>query len=230
MHKIRAILFDLDNTLIDFIRMKEESCRAAVKAMVSSGLLMKEDQAYARLMKTYFEVGIESNIAFSEFLKSVDQFDHKILAAGINTYLKTKNKFLKPYPNVKSVLGKLKRKGVILSILTDAPKTKAYQRLLGLGIEPYFKFVVGHEDTNNSKNTGLPLLLALEILRKECPDIANSEILMVGDSIEKDIVPAKKLALKTALAKYGQKTPEVGFADYQLSDFKEIIDIIESIK
>ena len=206
--------------------MKEESCRAAVKAMVASGLQMKEDQAFELLMKTYFDVGIESNIAFSEFLKSIDQFDHKILASGINTYLKTKNKFLKPYPNVKSVLGKLKRRGVILSILTDAPKTKAYQRLLGMGIEPYFKFVVGYEDTNKSKHTGLPLLRALEMLRKECPDIANSEILMVGDSIEKDIVPAKELGLKTALAKYGQKTPEIGFADYQLLDFKEIIDIV----
>jgi len=227
MHKIRAILFDLDNTLIDFIRMKEESCRAAVKAMVASGLRMKEEQAYARLMKTYFDVGIESNIAFSEFLKSVDQFDHKILAAGINTYLKTKNKFLKPYPNVKSVLGKLKRKSIILSILTDAPKTKAFQRLLGMRIEPYFKFVVGHEDTNKSKHTSLPLLLALEMLRKEIPEIANSEILMVGDSIEKDIDPAKKLGLRTALAKYGQLTAEIGFADYQLLNFKEIIEIIE---
>ena len=227
MHKIRAILFDLDNTLIDFIQMKEESCRAAVKAMVASGLQMKEDQAFELLMNTYFDVGIESNKAFSEFLRSIDQFDHKILASGINTYLKTKNKFLKPYPNVKSVLAKLKRKGVILSILTDAPKTKAYQRLLGMGIEPYFKFVVGHEDTNKSKHTSLPLLLALEMLRKEIPEIANSEILMVGDSIEKDIDPAKKLGLRTALAKYGQLTPEIGFADYQLLNFKEIIEIIE---
>ena len=226
MHKIRAILFDLDNTLIDFIRMKEESCRAAVKAMVASGLRMKEEQAYERVMKTYFDVGIESDRAFSEFLRSVDQFDHKILASGINTYLETKNKFLKPYPNVKQVLGKLKRKGVFLSIVTDAPKTKAYQRLIGMGIEPYFKFVVGHEDTNKSKHTGLPLLLALEMLRKECPNITNPEILMVGDSIEKDIVPAKKLGLKTALAKYGQKTIEIGFADYQLLDFKEIIDVV----
>jgi len=47
--------------------------------------------------------------------------------------------------------------------------------------------------------------MALEMLKKECLDIANSEILMVGDSIEKDIVPAKELGLKTALAKYGQK-------------------------
>jgi FMN phosphatase YigB (HAD superfamily) len=89
MPKIRAVLFDLDNTLIDFIQMKEESCRAAVKAMVASGLIMKEDQAFELLIKTYFDVGIESNIAFSEFLKSIDQFDHKILASGINTYLKT---------------------------------------------------------------------------------------------------------------------------------------------
>jgi putative hydrolase of the HAD superfamily len=65
------------------------------------------------------------------------------------------------------------------------------------------------------------------MLRKEFPDIANSEILMVGDSIEKDIVPAKELGLKTALAKYGQQTSESGFADYQLLDFKEIIDIVE---
>jgi FMN phosphatase YigB (HAD superfamily) len=64
--------------------------------------------------------------------------------------------------------------------------------------------------------------------RKECQDIANSEILMVGDSIEKDIVPAKELGLKTALAKYGQKTAQIGLADYQLLDFKEIIDIVES--
>ncbi|MBE3115824.1 hypothetical protein IMZ68_01335, partial [Candidatus Bathyarchaeota archaeon] len=91
------------------IQMKEESCRAAVRAMVASGLRMEEDQAFELLMKTYFDVGIESNIAFSEFLKSIDQFDHKILASGINTYLKTKNKFLKPYPNVKSILGKQKK-------------------------------------------------------------------------------------------------------------------------
>ena len=115
MPKIRAVLFDLDNTLIDFIQMKKESCRAAVKAMVASGLRMKEDQAFELLMKTYFDVGIESDRAFSEFLRSIDQFDYKILASGINTYLKTKSKFLKPYPNVKSVLVKLKRRGIFLS-------------------------------------------------------------------------------------------------------------------
>ena len=37
---IEAILFDLDNTLIDFMLMKRKSCESAIDAMVSAGLKM----------------------------------------------------------------------------------------------------------------------------------------------------------------------------------------------
>jgi FMN phosphatase YigB (HAD superfamily) len=46
--------------------------------------------------------------------------------------------------------------------------------------------------------------MELEKLRKDLPDLNNSEILMVGDSIKRDMEPAKKLGLKTAPSKYGQ--------------------------
>lgn len=219
-------MFDLDNTLINFMEMKQNSCKAAVQAMIATGLKMKEDKAYRLLMKTYLDVGIESNRALTMFLKKVQQFDHKTLAAGINAYLKTKNDFVKPYSNVEHVLKELKSKGIILSIVTDAPKTKAYQRLLLMGIEPFFNFVVGHEDTGKGKNTGLPLKLALKKLKTESPNIANSEILMVGDSIEKDLNPAKKLGLKTLLAKYGQIKPEEGTPDYVVNDIKDLIQLV----
>ena len=226
MRQIRAILFDLDNTLVDFIHMKQESCKAAAQAMIASGLRMTETEAYERLISVYFSVGIESDNAFSEFLKKEGQNDHKILAAAINAYLDAKNKCLKPYPNVKPVLKTLQRKGIFLSIVTDAPKTKAYQRLLSMGIEPYFKFVVGYEDTSNPKNTGLPLMLALDKLRKELTGLTNNEILMVGDSMERDLVPAKKLGLQTALSMYGQKIADTGTPDYELADIKDILSIL----
>jgi putative hydrolase of the HAD superfamily len=226
MQKIRAILFDLDNTLADFIAMKEKSVMAASKAMVFSGLKMTESEAYERLLKHYFKVGIESDKAFTKFLKSVKQYDYKILAAAINAYLAEKNRVLKPYPNVKPALSVLQHRGIFLSIVTDAPKTKAYQRLLSLRIENYFRFVVGYEDTNCAKNTGLPLQLALDKLKKELPDLAYDEVLMVGDSMERDIVPAKNLGLQTALSKYGQKTVENGTPDYELREFKDILQIL----
>ena len=102
----------------------------------------------------------------------------------------------------------LKEKDVVLSIVTDAPKTKAYQRLLDMGIDKYFEFVVGFEDTNLKKHTGLPLELTVKLLNKEISNIKNSEILMVGDSINRDLKPAVKLGLKTAVAKYGQISKE----------------------
>jgi len=226
MNEIRAVLFDLDNTLVDFIGMKQASCKAAAQAMVLAGLQMEETEAYERLVTTYFSVGIESDRAFSEFLKNERQFDHKILAAAINAYLDAKTKWLKPYPNVKPVLETLERRGLFLSVVTDAPKTKAYQRLLNMGIESFFRFVVGFEDTDNLKSTGLPLLLALDMLRKEMPDLANCQVLMVGDSVERDIVPAQKLGLQTALSRYGQIVYVDGTPDYELEDITDLVEIL----
>jgi HAD superfamily hydrolase (TIGR01549 family) len=227
MQKIKAILFDLDNTLIDFMRMKEESCRAAVKAMILNGLDMDEDQAFAVLMNVYFDLGLESDCAFTDFLRSVGRFDYKILAAALNSYLKKKATLIVPYPDVEFVLKKLKEMRVVTAIVTDAPKTKAYQRLLAMGIESYFRFVVGFEDTGNGKHTGLPLVLAFDKLRKELPDLVNSEILMVGDSIERDMKPAKKLGLKTALSKYGQIENETSDStDYELYTISDLLRII----
>ena len=227
MQGIKAVIFDLDNTLIDFMRMKEESCRAAVKAMISTGLDMDEEEAFAELMNTYFSLGLESDYAITDFLRNVDQFDHKILAAAINSYLKKKATLIVPYPDVELVLKRLNEKGLVTAIVTDAPKTKAYQRLLTMGIESYFKFVVGFEDTGNSKHSGLPLKLACDKLREEFPDLVNSEILMVGDSVQRDIEPAKRLGFKTALSKYGQvKTEAINSADYELCSISDLLEII----
>jgi putative hydrolase of the HAD superfamily len=227
MQGIKAIIFDLDNTLIDFMRMKEESCKAAVKAMISSGLNMSEEEAYAQLMDTYFALGLESDCAFTDFLRGAGQFNHKILAAALNSYLKKKDTLVEPYPEVEFVLKKLNKEGIVTIIVTDAPKTKAYQRLLAMGIESYFRFVVGFEDTGNGKHTGLPLLLALDKLRKEAPGLVNSEVLMVGDSIERDMKPARKLGLKTALSKYGQTGTESSESiDYELNAVSDLLEFI----
>ena len=42
---IRAVIFDLDNTLVDFVRMKENAIDAAVDAMIDAGLEMSKEEA-----------------------------------------------------------------------------------------------------------------------------------------------------------------------------------------
>ena len=56
---IRAVIFDLDNTLIDFMRMKDEAVRAAADAMVDAGLEMSREKAIEGIEEVYRERGIE---------------------------------------------------------------------------------------------------------------------------------------------------------------------------
>ena len=44
---IKAVIFDLDNTLLDFKKMKEQGVKAAISAMIEAGLDYDEDKAYA---------------------------------------------------------------------------------------------------------------------------------------------------------------------------------------
>ena len=56
---IRAIVFDLDNTLTDFMRMKEASIQAAIDGMIDAGLQKPRDEVRRRVQAIYDERGLE---------------------------------------------------------------------------------------------------------------------------------------------------------------------------
>lgn len=66
---IKAVLFDLDNTLIDFMRFKNKCCEAAIEEMISAGLRMNKEKASSLLFKIYDKYGIEHKMIFQKFLK-----------------------------------------------------------------------------------------------------------------------------------------------------------------
>ncbi len=194
---IKAVLFDLDQTLIDFITMKVEACRSAIKAMIKVGLKINERDGLKKLMETYFKCGIESDIAFTKFLEGeMGKSDPDILQTGIDAYVKTKPKFLKPYPYVLETLEMLKFLDLKVGIVTDAPRVKATRRLEAMNIIEFFDFIVTFDDTGVKKTEELPMKLAIKKL-----NLYPEEILFVGDSFERDIKPAKKLGMKTLLVK-----------------------------
>ena len=88
---IKAVLFDLDQTLIDFLGMKKEASRKAANAMIKAGLRLDKRKAGRQLFEFYLKHGIDSDTAFERFIKKMHgKMDYKILAAGINAYLSSK--------------------------------------------------------------------------------------------------------------------------------------------
>lgn len=225
---MKAVLFDLDNTLIDFLKMKKMACEQAAFAMVSAGLRIEEKELAESLLKTYFKIGIESDKAFQRYLEeNKEHFSpedkDRILAAAINAYLKTKEVFLDPYPQVVPTLIRLIKKGMLLGIVTDAPRLKAFQRLNAMSLEHFFDVIICKEDTGVLKPDMLPFERAITAL-----GIDASEILFVGDNPERDILGAKKAGMRTALAQYGNGwyNGKKVKADHVLNGISGILEII----
>jgi len=216
---MKAVLFDLDNTLIDFMRMKKISCEAAISAMIDAGLKMGKDEAYEKLFVLYGVHGIEHQQIFQKFLEEVaGEVDYRILSRGIAAYRKMQAGYLEPYPHVRSTLITLHEKGLKLGIVSDAPRLKAWMRLAEMGVADFFDFVVTLDDTGQLKPSALPFRAALEQL-----GCKPEEILFVGDNPERDIKGAKEIGMKTALAKYGQIFPDSDVkADHILQDIADL--------
>ena len=84
---IRAIVFDLDNTLVDFMSMKKLAVKAAIDAMIDAGLPLDRADAEREIFAIYDREGIEYQRVLDDLLETrMGAVDHKILAAGIVAY------------------------------------------------------------------------------------------------------------------------------------------------
>ena len=66
---VKAVIFDLDNTLIDFMKMKISSCDAAITAMIGAGLDVDRKKALKILFDLYNKYTMEEKTIFQKFLK-----------------------------------------------------------------------------------------------------------------------------------------------------------------
>jgi len=222
MLPVKALIFDLDNTLLDFFSFKRAATRAALAAMIKHGLQADRKKAERSLWDIYRELGFEYRGVFQEFLKRVghDPNDLRMLAAAIVAYREARAHSLRAYPAVKPTLRALRKRGYKLWIVTDAPGLKAWIRLASTGLGNEFDRVVTFDDTHEQKSTGKPLDFALRELKLK-PD----EVLVVGDSGSRDIAPARKRGLVTAIALYGRRKPPTVRADYELKSIRDLLKI-----
>jgi len=226
---IKAVIFDLDNTLMDFMTMKENAILAAVKAMIDAGLNMNPDHAKKEMYEIYDQKGIEFQEVFNNFLeKHLGYIDWKILSSGVVSYRRAREASLVPYPHVNLTLTGLLRRGLKLAVLSDAPRREAWLRLCYLQLQHTFDTVITFEDTGLKKPHQTPFNKVLSII-----DVNPENTIMVGDWPERDLVGAREAGMYTVFARYGFafKREPVGRegADYAIDDIRELLEIIDEL-
>jgi putative hydrolase of the HAD superfamily len=223
---IKAVIFDLDNTLLDFMKMKEYAVKAAIAGMIEAGLDINPDESYEAIIDIYEKKGWENQQVFNEFLnKIIGEVNNKYLAAGIVAYRRAREANLLLYPNVNHTLVELIKMSVKLAVVSDAPSREAWMRIYYLNLHHHFDVVLTFDDTNARKPSPIPFEMALSQL-----NIDPEEALMVGDWPERDVVGANKLGIRTIFARYGDSfgTVDSG-ADWDINDVYEIVGIVNEL-
>ncbi|MDH4069092.1 MAG: TIGR02253 family HAD-type hydrolase [Ignavibacteria bacterium] len=221
---IKAVIFDLDNTLVDFMAMKSQAVTAAIESMIDAGLRLPREEVRERIDAIYKERGIEFQNVFDQLLYDVFQkVDYKILSAGIVAYRRAREAALVPYPHVSLTLFDLVKRGMKLAVVSDAPRREAWLRLCYLNFHHFFDAVVTFEDTGERKPSPAPFRRALELLR-----VNPHEAIMVGDWPERDVAGAAQVGMITVFARYGDTFgTHTSEARYDIDDVSQLIDIIE---
>ena len=223
---VKGVIFDLDNTLVDFNHLKISSVKAAIASMVESGMTVDSKYAFKRIMEIYEKKGWEYQLVFDEFITEKEgSINYKYLAAGILAYRKAREAALIPYPYVNSTLFRLLKNGIQIAVVSDAPSKEAWLRLCQLNFHHLFNVVITFDDSKQRKPHPLPFQLALDKM-----NLKAEETLMLGDWPERDMAGAKNLNIPSVFARYGDMfdTEDSG-ADYEISRFDEILNIIQQI-
>lgn len=244
-HNVRfdAVLTDLDNTLIDYQRFKEMTASAAAELLVSMGLPATKEELIRRIFEIYDKYGWEQQKTFFHLLAPFNLELNRaemLQQATILEYNYAKLFALTTFPDVMPTLLALKEmengdgEPLKLGIVTDAPRNKAWQRLLlanlahmpGEPAKPLFDTVVTKDDAGWEKPHRFPFRMAMRNLGLKKP----SRVLFVGDNLDRDMVGANGMRMKTAHAAYGQvivpKNPRVK-PHFELAGFKDVLEIVK---
>ncbi len=224
---IKAVLFDLDDTLVDTTKLAELARKNAVENMVRHGLPVDFNTAYNELLELINEYGSNFGRHFDYLLRRLDLPQNpKWVAAGVIAYHNTKFAYLRSVKNSRRVLLELKREGYKVAVVTDGDPIKQWEKILRLELDEYFDEVF-ISDYLGVKKPPHPKIF-LKALKKL--DVKPEEAVMVGDRLYSDIYGAKNVGMVTVWFRYGKYRDKemeyVEYADFTIERLEDLLKII----
>jgi HAD superfamily hydrolase (TIGR01509 family) len=218
--KFKAVLFDLDGTLVEFKFKVRESRLAMIDWLARNGFDIVSLSPETRTQRILDEVRLQSNsgkvsISFDSARRSLsdilDQFEFESLAAA------------RPHPGSLHLLERLKDEQILAALVTNSGRQPVNSILRKFGFLPYLSIVITRDEMSSMKPDPEGILKAIDGL-----NVSKDEAIYVGDSVI-DIQASRKAGvLSVALSQglYSGQTLAEEEPDYLISNIEEVEHII----
>lgn len=213
MSRLRTVLFDLDGTLADSVRLILDSYHHTLQV---HGIPPRTDEYWLR------GLGTPLTAQFAPWAE-----DDGRMAAMIASYreynLSNHDSRVAPYPGVVEAVHVIRESGFRTGLVTSKNHAGALRGLRVLGLEGTMEIVVGADDVRNAKPHPEPVRKALDGLG-ECAETA----VFVGDSLH-DLESGRAAGTRTAAVLWGpfdRAHLEPGSPDHWLDHPADLLKVL----
>lgn len=200
----RGIALDLSDLKREYLTLHEEESNYAARTL-------EEIEIQTSLGKLLDRLGIDASQqpAMTDLVK-------KSFALEVNSWIL--------FPGVRQMLEQVRELGLKVGLLSNARSDWAVREIVGqLDLTKYFDAILTSAAVGFRKPRPEPFQQMLQLLRLE-----GSEAVMIGNSMEADVVGARRFGMRTVHVMFGDSTDE-GKADPDITVFA-VADIIPAIK
>jgi len=236
MGKLRAVFFDIDDTLYSTSEFAAAARRAAVEAMIEHGLRMSADDAFAELGEVIAEFGSNYPHHYDRLLRRLPESALPsgnpaiVVAAAIGAYHDMKYTSLVPFPEAPGTLESLAtRTPLKLGIVTEGLEIKQAEKLVRLHLLQWIArdaVFISDQIGISKPNTKLYLRACAAVGARP------QETMYVGDHPVNDVAPAKAIGMVAVRHRResGKHAREEGTVkpDYEIRGLAELLPILKA--
>ena len=205
---LRAVLFDLDGTLLDTGELIAESILYALRGRISR--LPTKSEVAARI-----GYPLRDQLRWWTKLEDVEELvrDYRDYSRRLQD---TK---LRAYPQAAETLSTLKACGLAIAAVTNKERDSALRGMRLTGLSPFFDAVIAVEDAGRPKPDPAPVIAALDRL-----GVRPEEAVMIGDSpLDMEAARAAGVcAFGVAWTAWGAARLRESGADAIIADLREL--------
>ncbi len=231
---LRAIFFDIDDTLYSTSEFSELARRNALDAMVAHGLTLPREELEEELREVLNEFSSNYEYHFDKLLLRIPRRFYRgtnpaiLVAAGVMAYHETKYRELVPYEDAVEVIKLLSDKtDLVLGIITEGLEVKQAEKLLRMRVVPYL--------TPNAVFISNQLGISKpnpKIYQRACSDlnIRPTETMYVGDNPVNDIDPPRSIGMMTVRMRRGGKYNQLESVSPPTREVQNFWDLLDFLR
>lgn len=187
---IKAVIFDLDDTLI-LEKAYIQSGYQVITEKIATDYCLESRQVNERL-NTLFRAS--SQYVFNRFLDEHNLVYTKAYIQELIHLYRNHKPDIQLVDDAKEILTSLRERGYHLGIITDGYKETQRQKINALQLDQLVDYIIVTDELG--REYWKPHEKAYQHMQQYMA-VPFSEMVYVGDNIEKDFITAKKLGMKT---------------------------------